>query len=90
MISSLGAYLEQNTPNPVKGSTNIRYHLPEAIGSATLVLTNTSGQTIKVVKLGKGTSSTLVNTSSLGAGSYNYSLWIDETLADTKQLIIAR
>jgi flagellar hook assembly protein FlgD len=90
-VSLTSAYLEQNTPNPVSGTTTIRYHVPETSTSARLTLTNAKGQVVKTVSLNnKGTGQLSLSTISLAAGTYNYTLYVDGKQADTKRLIIAR
>jgi hypothetical protein len=85
------AYLEQNSPNPVYGTTTIRYSIPETSTSARLILTNAKGQVLKTVGLTNGGTSQLsLNTTGLAAGTYNYSLYVDGSKADTKRLVIAR
>jgi hypothetical protein len=84
-------YLEQNTPNPVSGTTTIRYHLPETSTSARLTLTNVKGQVVKTISLGnKGTGQVSLSTSSLAAGTYHYTLYVDGKQTDSKRLIVAR
>jgi hypothetical protein len=90
-ITGSGAYLEQNTPNPVSGSTLIRYHLPLNVGSAKLTITNVKGQLIKVVSLSAAASGQLnLNTTMLAAGTYNYTLWIDDKVVDTKRFVLVK
>jgi hypothetical protein len=90
-ITVTSAYLEQNTPNPVSGTTTIRYHVPETAGSARLTLTNAKGQVIKTVSLGnRGTSHVNLNTAALAAGTYNYTLYVAGRQVDTKRLVVTR
>jgi hypothetical protein len=85
------AYLEQNTPNPVSGSTMIRYHVPETATSARLVISNAKGQAIRTITIGnKSAGQVAFNSTSLAAGTYNYTLYVNGKQADTKRLIIAR
>jgi trimeric autotransporter adhesin len=91
MFTGSGAYLEQNTPNPVSGNTLIRYHLPTNVGAAKLTITNIKGQLIKVLSLTSAASGQLLlNTQMLAAGTYSYNLWVDGKQVDTKRFIIAR
>jgi hypothetical protein len=84
------AYLEQNTPNPVRGTTTIRYHVPETSTSARLTLTNAKGQLVKMVSLNKSTTQISLNIAALAAGTYYYTLYIDGKQTDTKRLVISR
>jgi hypothetical protein len=88
-LSSTGS-LEQNTPNPVNGSTTIRYHVPETATSANMTLTNAKGQVVKTVSLGnRGAGQVSLNTTGLATGTYHYTLYVDGRQADTKRLVIA-
>lgn len=84
-------YLEQNIPNPAKGGTIIRYHVPAESALANLTLTNANGQILREIRLqGKGIGQVNLNTTALPSGVYNYSLWIDGKETASKQLVIAR
>jgi hypothetical protein len=90
-VTVTGAYLEQNTPNPARSSTAIRYHVPGQSTAARLTLTNSKGQVLRSVALnGRGTGQLQLNTSTLPSGTYHYTLWVDGKQADTKQLLIAK
>jgi hypothetical protein len=83
--------LEQNTPNPVRGSTSIRYHVPETSTSARLTFTNAKGQVVKTVSINnRGTGQLSLNTHVLAAGTYHYTLYVDGKQMGSKQLVIAR
>ena len=85
------ASLAQNIPNPFSNTTTINYSLPQNSKSAQLVIIDNSGKVLKQVKVsGSGKSSVQINTSTLAAGAYQYSLFVDGKLIDTKQLILAK
>lgn len=87
----IDAYLEQNAPNPLSGSTIIRYHLPSSAGSARIIITNMEGQTLKSINLNsKGDGQVTINAGTLAAGSYSYSLWVDGIQSDAKQMLIQK
>jgi hypothetical protein len=89
--TSIGAFLEQNSPNPVKGSTLIRYSIPETTSNAHLSLTNVKGQLIRTLTISnKGVGQLNLDTTSLASGTYTYILYVDGRKADSKQLIVAR
>jgi hypothetical protein len=91
MVTSAGAYLEQNTPNPVRGTTTIRYHVPESSTSALLNLTNAKGELVKTMSLNRsGSGQVTLNTGMLASGTYNYTLYVDGKQADSKRLLIAK
>ncbi|HZH66703.1 MAG TPA: FlgD immunoglobulin-like domain containing protein, partial [Flavisolibacter sp.] len=86
-----GAYLEQSTPNPSRGSALIRYHLPQGTASAQITITNSKGQVLKTIALNsRGDGQVSLQGSSLPSGTYTYSLWIDGRQADTKQMVIIK
>jgi hypothetical protein len=90
-VNLLSAFLEESSPNPARGTTTIRYSVPEGTTSAKLTLTNSKGQTLKEVSLtGRGTGHVNLNTAALPAGLYTYALWIDGIKSTSKQLVIAR
>ncbi|HUP10753.1 MAG TPA: tail fiber domain-containing protein, partial [Niastella sp.] len=82
-------FLEQNTPNPVRGTTAIRYRVGEQSTSARLEVTNVRGEVVKTQKLNKGIGQLNLNTTALAAGTYNYTLYVDGSPVDSKRLIIA-
>lgn len=89
MVSS--AMLYQNIPNPFKNSTTINYFLPDVSGFAKIIITNKQGSVLKQVNLNaKGNGSVRVDASILASGAYQYSLYIDGKLIDTKQMVLAK
>ena len=84
------AALGQNIPNPFTNSTTIHYTLPESrnIGtSAKIIITDKNGKALKEVRLsGSGKGSINVDAATLSSGTYQYSLYIDGRLIDTKQM----
>jgi hypothetical protein len=86
-----GAYLEQNAPNPFNSTTIIRYNLPTESASARIVITNMKGQLVKTIALsGKGTNQIILSGGELVAGSYVYSLWMDDKQVDSKRMILTK
>ncbi|WP_153799647.1 tail fiber domain-containing protein [Foetidibacter luteolus] len=85
-----GASLEQNTPNPSKGSTVISYSLPQRFTKAQLVVLDAAGKSIKQINLAtqQGRGMITLNTASLASGAYSYSLMVDGKLVATKKMIL--
>lgn len=79
--------LDQNRPNPAKGSTVIGYKLPGDFKTAQLVLTDNGGRRLQIITL-NDTGNVRLNTTGLINGLYNYSLMIDGSIIDTKRLSI--
>lgn len=83
--------LEQNTPNPFNSSTSIAYTLPEKYAQAKIVITDKNGKTIKEIMLtGKVNGTININSSTLNSGAYQYSLYINNVLAETKQMVLVK
>lgn len=80
-------YLDQNTPNPAKGSTRISYRLPAAAGGAQLLMTDSGGKTVYIVALTKS-GFTDINLNHLSSGMYSYSLVIDGKVLETRRLTV--
>lgn len=84
-----GPILEQNVPNPFRGITRIGYFLPAQAGQASLIVHDAQGREIKRVRLQqKGNSQVDLQTQNLAAGRYSYSLYVDGTLIDTRQMVV--
>lgn len=85
------ARLDQNIPNPVDGSTTVRYFLPSTVNRASLLVTASNGAIVKsfpITHSGEGTISLM--SADLPSGSYYYSLLINDKISDTKKMIISR
>ncbi|MDR2057624.1 MAG: T9SS type A sorting domain-containing protein [Dysgonamonadaceae bacterium] len=91
-ISGSEAELFQNYPNPFNQSTVIRYILPQTGRSAQIVISNTAGKIIRQIPLPNsgGTDSITIEGGALSAGIYYYSLYVDNRLVDTKQMILTK
>jgi hypothetical protein len=89
VISS--ALLEQNIPNPFTNSTTINYTLPQKFASAQIVITDKNGKTLKTVNVsGSGKGTLKVDASTLSSSAYQYSLYVDGNLIETKQMLVTR
>jgi len=83
------ASLQQNFPNSFNQVTTIRYVLPQGFRSAKIVITNTSGSVVKQLPLSTpGAGSITIEAGYLHAGIYQYSLYVDNNLIDTKKMIL--
>ena len=80
--------LEQNTPNPVKGITTIRYNMPDK--NAQLNVTDGSGKLIKQIQLNEGAGSVNIDCSLLSAGTYYYSIVADGKILDNKKMVVVK
>jgi hypothetical protein len=85
------ASLQQNIPNPFNQTTIINYNLPNQFSSAKIIITSSSGAVLKQINISiKGNGSVHVDTSTMAAGAYQYSLYVDEKLIDTKRMVLAK
>jgi hypothetical protein len=85
------ASLTQNNPNPFNNATTISYTLPQQYQSAKILVTGKSGNTLKEIKvLGNGSQRLTLDASTLSAGSYQYSLYVNGKLISTKQMMLTR
>ncbi|HEY6976412.1 MAG TPA: tail fiber domain-containing protein [Chitinophagaceae bacterium] len=90
-IKLANAYLDQSIPNPVKNAAVINYNNIPANANARLMIYDATGKLLKQITLNKsGSGSVNVDVSSLGAGIYSYSLMLNNKLADTKTMEVAR
>jgi hypothetical protein len=90
-VALTDARLEQNIPNPFNKTTTINYTLPQQYSSAKIIVTDKSGKVLKEVSLSaKGSGGLNINASTLSAGAYQYSLYVDGGLIATKQMVLAK
>ena len=90
-VSITNGSLDQNSPNPFRTTTLIAYTLPSKYSIASIGITDAAGKLIKSVNVsGTGRNTLNLNADNLAAGTYQYTLYIDKTTADSKQFIIAR
>jgi hypothetical protein len=87
-LSTKGAILYQNIPNPFGEETTVKYYLPENSASAKRVFFDEFGSVIQETELSqKGNGSIVINSSNLASGVYSYSLVINGEVKDTKKMI---
>lgn len=84
------ALLFQNVPNPFSNSTAIRYSLPAKFSSAKIIITDKNGNALKTISLANNKGSVNVDAATLSSGAYQYSLYVDGRLIDTKQMILSK
>ncbi len=90
-IAISSASLEQNAPNPFSNVTTIGYNLPVQVSSAKIIVTDKTGKTIKEISLkGSGKGTIQLDASTLSSGAYQYALYVNNKLIDSKQMILAK
>jgi hypothetical protein len=88
---SNAASLEQNIPNPFTNTTTIGYTLPQKFSSAQIIIADKNGKVLKQLSLsGAGKGSVHVDAAMLASGAYNYALYVDGKMIDSKQMVSAK
>ena len=82
--------LYQNTPNPFKEQTVIRFSLADDVQSAAICIFDMTGKTIKKMPISSGMESVSVGGYELGEGLFLYSLVVNGQEIDTKRMIISK
>jgi len=72
------AHLEQNVPNPFNQSTSIKYSLPQNVSNALIKIANANGQVLKTFAVTSGERQISLQRAQLTAGTYHYSLIVDQ------------
>lgn len=82
--------LYQNTPNPFKEQTTIRFSLADDVTSAAICIFDMSGKMLKNLPVSSEETSVSVNGWELGEGMFLYSLLVNGREIDTKKMIITK
>ncbi len=83
--------LYQNSPNPFKESTIIKYYIPQEVNSAIISIYDLNGKLLKTIPLTeKGEGSIEIGGGDLYAGLFNYTLIVDGKLIDTKRMVLTK
>lgn len=81
--------LYQNTPNPFREKTVIRFKLSEDAKDASVCIFDMSGKLLKKLPVSNGMESVSVNGYELGEGMFLYSLVVNGREIDTKRMILS-
>lgn len=82
--------LFQNIPNPFGQTTEIGYFLEASVQEAFIVITDMKGTVLKRFDgLAQGSGKITVSAENFAGGVYNYSLYVNGKLIDTKKMITA-
>ena len=82
--------LYQNTPNPFKEQTIIRFSLADDVKDAAICIFDMTGKTIKKLPILSGMESVSVGGYELGEGMFLYSLIVNGQEIDTKKMVISK
>lgn len=95
--SSVGSFekdgknvLYQNTPNPFKEKTVIRFRLGNDVKEASICIFDMSGKLLKKMLVSQDMESVSVNGYELGEGMFLYSLVANGKEVDTKRMILSK
>jgi hypothetical protein len=82
--------LYQNTPNPFKELTTIRFSLADDAHDAAICIFDMSGKMLKKMPVSSGMESVSIGGYELGEGMFLYSLIVNGQEIDTKKMIITK
>ena len=85
-----GNVLYQNTPNPFKEQTTIRFSLADDARDAAICIFDMTGKMLKKLPVSSGEASIRVNGWELGEGMFLYTLMVNGREIDTKRMIISK
>jgi hypothetical protein len=87
---NLGAFLQQNAPNPFYSNTIIRCYVPSFVKQAQLIIYSIDGKLLKSYTLNSGLNEVAINAGTFTPGEYIYSLLVDGKKADNKHMVLSR
>lgn len=91
VLSLSGASLEQNTPNPFRGATVINYKIAQGIDNAQIAVYDAAGKKLKQYSIPANENGTLhIDAVTLPSGTYNYTLFVNGKIIDTKKMILVK
>jgi hypothetical protein len=82
--------LYQNTPNPFKEQTAIRFNLADDVQDASICIFDMTGKTLKKLPISSGMESVSIGGYELGEGMFLYSLIVNGQVIDTKRMVISK
>lgn len=85
-----GNVLYQNTPNPFKEQTTIRFSLADDARDATICIFDMTGKMLKKLPISSGETTVSINGWELGEGMFLYTLMVNGREIDTKRMIITK
>ena len=88
--ASAGNVLYQNTPNPFKEQTVIRFSLANDARDAAICIFDMTGKMLKKLPVSSGETSVAVNGWELGEGMFFYTLIVNGREIDTKKMILSK
>lgn len=89
-VKANGNVLYQNTPNPFKEQTIIRFRLADDVQNASICIFDMTGKQLKKLPISSGMESVSIGGYELGQGMFLYSLVVNGQEIDTKKMIISK
>lgn len=87
--SANDAFLLQNTPNPFNESAEIRYFIPEGLEDVEILIYDIKGSLLKAIQINdSGDGKLAVDSNTLAAGTFVYTLSVRGKIIDSKVMII--
>ena len=90
VISTESNVLYQNTPNPFKENTTIRFQLADDAQNAAICIFDMAGKMLKKLPVSQGMESVSIAGYELGEGMFLYTLMVNGQEIDTKRMIITK
>ena len=89
--NAVAATLGQNSPNPFAATTAISLSIPTDAKSAQLCIYDMTGRQVRQLPIdARGATSVNVAAAGMPAGMYLYSLIVDDSLIDTKRMVVGQ
>ena len=89
--NAVAATLGQNSPNPFAATTAIGLSIPTDAKSAQLCIYDMTGRQVRQFPIdARGATSVSVAAAGMPAGMYLYSLIVDDSLIDTKRMVVGQ
>jgi hypothetical protein len=88
--AAAGNVLYQNTPNPFKEQTTIRFQLADDATNAAICIFDMSGKMLKKLPVSSGMTCVSINGWELGEGMFLYTLIVNGREIDTKRMILSK
>jgi len=89
-VKTQAGVLSQNAPNPFTKQTEIKYFVATGVKEAYICIYDLQGKTLQKISAAPGQNSIMIQSSTLPAGMYLYSLVVDGQEVDTKRMILAK
>ncbi len=89
-IKNKATILHQNSPNPFKERTIIKFDIPEDYLQASIMIFDMKGTLLETYSINDKTGEVTIEGRKFKAGMYAYSLVIDNTEIDTKRMILIK